>query len=105
MADCSLLPAMTRTPSSMRATTLAGEHPSRKAMPFLRQAAKKRSRAPFISRGDGSRRDRLVAERQAEVARAEFGVAEAWHGEDRFAVRHAFGALQLDAQQQFAVRV
>jgi len=50
-----ILGEMTRTPSSSLAAMLAGEQFSRKAMRFLRQAAKTRSRACFISGGKGSR--------------------------------------------------
>src|SRR5215831_8958351 len=38
IADSSLCPAITRTPSSIRAITLCAVQDCRKAMPFLRQA-------------------------------------------------------------------
>jgi hypothetical protein len=51
MADASLCPATTRTPSSIRAITLSAVQDCRNAMPFLRQAARTRSRAINISNG------------------------------------------------------
>jgi len=51
IAEGSLCPAITRTPSSIRATTLSAVQACRKAMPFLRQAARTRSRALCISGG------------------------------------------------------
>jgi hypothetical protein len=51
IADASLCPAMTRTPSSIRVITLSAVQDCRKAMPFFRQAAKTRSRAICISNG------------------------------------------------------
>ena len=51
IADSSLCPAITRTPSSIRAITLCAVQDWRKAMPFLRQAARTRSRAICISNG------------------------------------------------------
>src|SRR5206468_8311043 len=48
---------------------------------------------------------RLVAERMAQVARAKLGEAEAGHGQDLVGTGDAFRALQLDAEQQLAVRV
>ena len=51
MAEASLCPAITRTPSSMRAITLSAVQPCRKATPLLRQAKRTRSRATCISIG------------------------------------------------------
>jgi len=51
IAVASLWPAITRTPSSIRAVTLSAVQPCRKAMPLLRQAARMRLRAVCISGG------------------------------------------------------
>jgi hypothetical protein len=51
IAVASLCPAITRTPSSIRAITLSSLQPCRKATPLLRQAARMRSRAACISGG------------------------------------------------------
>ena len=50
-AASALWPAITRTPSSSRATMLSGVQPSRNAMPLRRQAANTLSRAACISGG------------------------------------------------------
>ena len=46
IADASLCPAITRTPSSIRAITLSAVQPCRKAMPLLRQAASQSQTGP-----------------------------------------------------------
>src|SRR5258706_12273889 len=53
----------------------------------------------------GAARHRDVAERETEIAGPELGEAEAGHVEDRLAIRDAFRALELDAEQQLALRV
>src|SRR5262249_54228592 len=53
----------------------------------------------------GIETQRLVAEGEAKIARAHLGEAEAGDGEDLLALRDALGALDLDAEQQFARRV
>src|SRR5689334_3052193 len=42
-----------------------------------------------------------VAERQAEIAWSHLGESDAWHSQDCFAIRDAFGTFKFNAKQQF----
>src|SRR5271156_466707 len=46
-----------------------------------------------------------IAQRQAEIARAQFGEAETRHGENRLAIGDALRRFELDPEQQFATRI
>src|SRR5215471_1090347 len=50
-------------------------------------------------------RHHTISERQTEIAGAELGKAEPGDGEDLFAIGDALRALELDAEQQLALRV
>src|SRR5215831_15977749 len=50
-------------------------------------------------------RHRQIAERQSQIAGSQFGKAEARHGEDFLAMGDPLRALELDAEQQLAIRV
>ena len=86
------------------AVMLSGVPISRKARPFFR-TPRARARAPPASPAGIVARHLDVAEREAQVARPQFGKAEAGGGEDVLAMGDPLRALELDPEQQLAVRV
>src|SRR5271163_1662108 len=46
-----------------------------------------------------------IAQRQAEIAWAQFGEAEAWYCKDGFAIGDTLRRFELDPEQQFAMRI
>ena len=98
IAEASLCPAITRTPSSIRATTLSAVQACRKAMPFLRQARQDAVARPLHFRWVRLIWNREITKRKTQVAWADLGKSQPWHREDRLAIGDAFGAFQLYPQ-------